>query len=66
MVVPVFYIETCCYFSSSPPLYIKNRADIYEIALQKRQRKNPETIVVTGLFAPISKSVRIVGCGGGT
>ena len=27
--------------------------------------KNPVTVVVTGFLAPISKSVRIVGCGGG-
>ena len=29
-------------------------------------RKNPVTVVVTGFSAPISKSVRNVGCGGGT
>ena len=29
-------------------------------------RKNPETVVVSGLSEPISFSVRIVGCGGRT
>jgi len=35
--------------------------DIYEIAPRKKTRKNPETVVVSGFSAPISKSVLLVG-----
>ena len=31
----------------------------------KKRIKNPVTAQVTGFLAPISKSVRIIGCGGG-
>jgi hypothetical protein len=34
-----------------------------EFHLKKWDKKSPVTVVVTGFFAPISKSVRIVGCG---
>ena len=36
----------------------------FEFHLEKWHEKTLETVAVTGFSAPISKSVRIVGCGG--
>ena len=52
-------------YGSVPPQKPCGGSDIYRVPLWKLARKNPETVVVSGFSAPISKSVLLVGCGGG-
>ena len=53
-------------FSSSPPQKPFCVEDIYKIQLRKNAKKKSETVMVSEFSAPISKSVRNVGCGGRT